>query len=122
VSPPLIIDTDPGIDDALAILLACASPELELQALTTVAGNVPLARVTENALKLLELGGKAEVPVYAGSDAPLARKPTVAQVHGTSGMERRPARATGKPQSGHAVDYLVETLSPPRRGMTTSAR
>ncbi|HSY85047.1 MAG TPA: nucleoside hydrolase [Verrucomicrobiae bacterium] len=112
MSRPLIIDTDPGIDDALAILLACASPELELQALTTVAGNVPLARVTENALKLLELGGKAQVPVYAGSDAPLARKPTVAQVHGTSGMDGAdlpppPAR----PQTRHAVDHLVETLS-----------
>ena len=87
MSRPLIIDTDPGIDDALAILLACASPELELRALTTVAGNVPLARVTENALKLLELGGKPKVPVYPGADAPLGRKPTVAQVHGTSGMD-----------------------------------
>ena len=108
----LIIDTDPGIDDALAILLACASPELELQALTTVAGNVPLARVTENALKLLELGGKPQIPVYAGSDAPLARKPTVAQVHGTSGMDGADLPAPqARPQTRHAVDHLVETLS-----------
>jgi purine nucleosidase len=112
VSRPLIIDTDPGIDDALAILLACASPELELRALTTVAGNVPLARVTENALKLLELGGKAGIPVYPGSDAPLARKPVVAQVHGTSGMDGADLPAPrAKPEPGHAVDYLVDTLS-----------
>jgi len=112
VSRPLIVDTDPGIDDALAILLACASPELELRALTTVAGNVPLARVTENALKLLELGGKAGIPVYPGSDAPLARKPVVAQVHGTSGMDGADLPAPrAKPEPGHAVDYLVETLS-----------
>ena len=112
MSRPLIIDTDPGIDDALAILLACASPELELRALTTVAGNVPLARVTENALKLLELGGKAGIPVYPGSDAPLARKPVVAQVHGTSGMDGADLPAPrAKPEPGHAVDYLVETLS-----------
>ena len=112
MSRPLIIDTDPGIDDALAILLACASPEQELRALTTVAGNVPLARVTENALKLLELGGKAGIPIYPGSDAPLARKPVVAQVHGTSGMDGADLPAPrAKPEPGHAVDYLVETLS-----------
>ena len=120
MSRPLIIDTDPGIDDALAILLACASPELELQALTTVAGNVPLARVTENALKLLELGGKHKVPVYPGSDAPLSRKPTVAQVHGTSGMDGAGLPAPeGKAETNHAVDYLVETLSGAAPGSLT---
>ena len=120
MSRPLIIDTDPGIDDALAILLACASPELELQALTTVAGNVPLTRVTENALKLLELGGKPKVPVYPGSEAPLSRKPTVAQVHGTSGMDGAELPAPrAKPEPGHAVDYLVESLSAAAPGSVT---
>ena len=117
VSRPLIIDTDPGIDDALAILLACASPELELRALTTVAGNVPLARVTENALKLLELGGKPKVPVYPGADAPLGRKPTVAQVHGTSGMDGADLPPPRRSQSQATLSTISSKPSlPPRRG------
>lgn len=108
---PLIIDTDPGIDDAMAILLACASPELDLRALTTVAGNVPLERVTENALKLLELGGKPGIPVYAGAEQPMRRKPVVGQVHGVSGMEGADLPAPrGQANARQAVDFLVETL------------
>jgi len=59
----VIIDTDPGVDDAFALLLALRSPELKIEGLTPVAGNVPLERTTENALKLLELGGRPEIPV-----------------------------------------------------------
>ena len=119
---PLIIDTDPGIDDAMAILLACASPELELRALTTVAGNVPLARTTENALKLLELAGRAEVPVYPGADAPLRRKPVLAESHGTTGLDGADlATPFGRARGRNGVDYLVETLGAAAPGSLTLA-
>ena len=67
----IIIDTDPGQDDAVAILLALASPELELLGITTVAGNVPLPLTTKNALKICELAGRTDVAVYAGAARPL---------------------------------------------------
>ena len=70
---PIIIDTDPGQDDAVAILLALASPELEVLGLTAVAGNVPLALTTTNALKVCELAGRRDIPVFAGADKPLER-------------------------------------------------
>ena len=63
---PLVIDTDPGIDDALALLLAIASPEVDLKLVTTVHGNVELAQTTENARRVLHLGGRADIPVAAG--------------------------------------------------------
>jgi purine nucleosidase len=119
---PLIIDTDPGIDDAMAILLACASPELELRALTTVAGNVPLARTTENALKLLELAGRAEVPVYPGADAPLRRKSVLAESHGTTGLDGADlATPLGRARGRNGVDFLVETLGAAAPGSLTLA-
>ncbi|NVN13121.1 nucleoside hydrolase, partial [Nguyenibacter vanlangensis] len=69
---PIIIDTDPSPDDAVAFLMALASPdELEVLALTTVGGNVPLALTTRNALMALELAGRGDVPVYAGAAGPL---------------------------------------------------
>ncbi|AHI00844.1 nucleoside hydrolase [Kutzneria viridogrisea] len=85
---PLIIDTDPGIDDAFAIALAAASPEVDLLAVTTVFGNVPLAHTTANALRLLELCGRGEVPVAAGADRPLVHpQPYSAfRVHGEDGL------------------------------------
>jgi pyrimidine-specific ribonucleoside hydrolase len=85
---PVILDCDPGHDDALAILLALARPELDLLAITTVAGNATLERTTENALRVLALAGRIDVPVAAGADAPLRRPlQTAAHVHGTSGLE-----------------------------------
>jgi purine nucleosidase len=119
-SRPIIIDTDPGIDDALAILLALASPEIELRALTTVAGNVGLDLTTQNALKLCELGGRPGLPVYAGCEQPLARELIIGAVHGTTGMDGAdlpPPRA--KAQSRHAVDWLIETLSTAAPGSQT---
>jgi purine nucleosidase len=108
----IIIDTDPGIDDALAILLACASPELDILALTTVAGNVRLELTTENALKLLDLARRPDIPVYPGCDAPLQRTLRIGQVHGPSGMDGADLPAPKeKPQPRHGVDYLIETLS-----------
>lgn len=84
---PIIIDTDPGIDDAVAIAIALHSEELDVKLITTVAGNVSLDKVTHNALKLLKLMDK-EVPVAAGAAAPLLRPLSVASnVHGESGMD-----------------------------------
>ncbi len=120
---PIIIDTDPGIDDALAILLAAASPELEIRALTTVAGNVGLPLTTANALKLAELAGRPDLPVHAGAEAPLARPLVTGQVHGTTGMDGADLPAPrGKPRPGHAVDVLIDALSRAApRSMTLAA-
>ena len=109
---PIVIDTDPGIDDAVAILLALASPELELRGLATVAGNVPLTKTTRNALAILELAGHPEIPVYAGCPRPLGpTKLDAERSHGASGLGDlvlpEPA-ASSRPQ--HGVPWLVETL------------
>jgi purine nucleosidase len=85
----LIIDCDPGIDDAVALLLAAASPELELLAVTCVAGNRPLDTVADNARRVLALAGRADVPVHAGCSRPLAYaspRCTAASVHGEDGL------------------------------------
>ncbi|MBO1077672.1 nucleoside hydrolase [Roseomonas haemaphysalidis] len=109
----IVIDTDPGKDDAVAILLALAAPEeLEIVSITSVAGNVPLARTTENALALLELGGRTDVPVFPGCTRPMVRPAVTAEhVHGETGLQGLvlPA-AVAAPQSRHAVDHLVELL------------
>jgi pyrimidine-specific ribonucleoside hydrolase len=87
-STPIILDCDPGHDDALAIVLALARPELRLLAITTVAGNAPLDRTTRNALRVLTLLGRTEVPVAAGADRPLVREPWVpVEFHGDSGLD-----------------------------------
>ena len=84
----IIIDTDPGQDDAVAILLALASPELEVLAITAVAGNVPLALTARNARQVCALAGRTDVPVHAGCDAPLRRPLVTAEhVHGKSGLD-----------------------------------
>ena len=86
---PIIIDTDPGQDDAVAILLALASPEeLDLLGITCVAGNVPLTLTARNARIVLELAGRTDVPVYAGCDAPLKHPLVTAEhVHGKTGLD-----------------------------------
>jgi inosine-uridine nucleoside N-ribohydrolase len=88
VSIPIVIDCDPGHDDAIAILLALASPEVELRGIVTVAGNQTVDKTTRNALKVLEIAGRSDVPVVRGADAPL-RRPlrTAAHVHGDSGLD-----------------------------------
>ncbi|HCV87634.1 MAG TPA: nucleoside hydrolase, partial [Alphaproteobacteria bacterium] len=84
----LIIDTDPGQDDAVAILLALASPEIDLLGITTVAGNVPLALTEVNARKICDLAGRQDMPVFAGADRPLERKLVTAEhVHGRTGLD-----------------------------------
>jgi pyrimidine-specific ribonucleoside hydrolase len=85
---PLVIDTDPGIDDALALLLAVASPEVDLRLVTTVHGNVELAQTTDNALRVLHLAGRADVPVAAGAAASLVhpQPERAGHVHGNAGL------------------------------------
>jgi inosine-uridine nucleoside N-ribohydrolase len=114
VTTPIVIDCDPGHDDAIAILLAIASPEVELRGITTVAGNQTLDKTTRNALKVLELADRTDIPVAAGADAPLKRTLRVAaHVHGESGLDGPdlPEPAT-KPVEGHAADVLDEWLEP----------
>ncbi|MFN3823859.1 MAG: nucleoside hydrolase [Pseudorhodobacter sp.] len=109
----IIIDTDPGQDDAVAILLALASPaELEVLGITAVAGNVPLALTAKNARIVCELAGAVDVPVFAGCDAPIRRKLVTAEhVHGKTGLDGPQLPApTMQLQAQHAVDFLIETL------------
>jgi pyrimidine-specific ribonucleoside hydrolase len=112
VSTPIIIDCDPGHDDAIALLLAVASPEVEILAVTTVAGNQTLPKTTKNALRVLELGGRAEIPVAAGADAPLVRVLEVADwIHGDSGLDG-PAltEPSQRADARHAIDAIAELV------------
>src|SRR5438270_4878319 len=82
----VIIDTDPGVDDALALLLAMRSPELKIEAITAVAGNVPLDLTVLNALRMVEIAGRTDIPVAAGARAPLRRRLVTATSHGMNGL------------------------------------
>lgn len=109
----IILDCDPGHDDALALLLALASPEeIELLAVTTVAGNAPLARTSENARKLLTLAGRLDVPVYAGCARPILVEPAHAQaVHGETGLDGAELPPPRVPLAdGHAVQAIVRAV------------
>src|SRR5260370_26146225 len=103
---------DPGIDDAGAILLALASPELEVRGLVAVAGNLPLAATTRNALSIVELAGRPELPVYAGCPRPLGRKLIdVESAHGAGGLGDLvlpPPAAALRPE--HGILYLIDRL------------
>ncbi|MBT0957094.1 nucleoside hydrolase [Alphaproteobacteria bacterium KMM 3653] len=117
----IIIDTDPGQDDALAILLALASPQdLTLLGITCVAGNVPLALTQLNARKVVEVAG-AQTPVYAGCDAPLARPLLTAEhVHGRTGLDGIELPEPQLPlQDQHGVDFIIETLRNEPEGSVT---
>jgi purine nucleosidase len=118
---PIIIDTDPGQDDAVAILLALASPEFEVLGITAVAGNVPLALTEVNARKICELAGKPETKVFAGAVRPLVRPLVTAEhVHGRTGLDG-PVLADPKMplQKQHAVDFITETLMAREAGTVT---
>ena len=109
----IIIDCDPGQDDAVALLLAFASPdELDLLGITTVAGNVPLALTQRNARMLCDIAGMPEVRVYAGCDQPLQRQlETAEQIHGATGINGLEVFEPTTPlQPEHAVDFIVHTL------------
>lgn len=111
VPTPVIIDTDPGIDDAVALLLALASPELDVLAITTVAGNASLPVIVNNALQLCELARRTDVPVFAGCSRPLLRAPIRGKFSGTGGLgSLRLATPVLSVQTMHAVDYLIDTL------------
>jgi pyrimidine-specific ribonucleoside hydrolase len=113
VATPTVLDCDPGIDDAVALLVAAASPALDLVAVTTVGGNASLARTTRNALAVLALAGRPDLPVAAGADRPLVRAPArrAGQAHGPDGLggitlPEPAARPVAKP----AVELLAEVV------------
>ena len=114
LSTPIVLDCDPGHDDAIAILLALASPEVELRGISTVAGNQTLDKTTRNALKVLELADRTDIPVVAGAEAPLKRTlRTAANVHGESGLDGPDLpEPTTKPVDGDVVDVLADWLEP----------
>ncbi|MEM6579298.1 MAG: nucleoside hydrolase, partial [Pseudomonadota bacterium] len=120
-SSKIIIDTDPGQDDAVAILLALASPEIEVLGLTCVAGNVPLDLTTKNARMICELACRPDVPIYAGCDRPLRRDLITAEhVHGKTGLDGPTLPEPVMPlTTGHAVDFLIETLKNEPPGSVT---
>ena len=117
----IIIDTDPSQDDAVAILLALASPELDVLGLTAVAGNVPLALTQKNARKICELAGKPETRVFAGAVRPLARALVTAEhVHGRTGLDGPDLPEPAMPlEAQYAVDFIVETLMAEPAGSVT---
>jgi purine nucleosidase len=118
----IIIDTDPGQDDAVAILLALASPEeIEVIGITAVAGNVPLALTQRNARIVCELAGRPDIPVFAGCDRPMhGELKTAEAVHGATGLDGatlpEPTMPLGR---GHAVDFLIDTLRDEPSGTVT---
>jgi inosine-uridine nucleoside N-ribohydrolase len=109
---PVLLDCDPGHDDAIALLLALASPELELLGVTTVAGNQTLEKTTANAIRVLEFAGRTDVPVASGAERPLVREQFVAAyVHGETGLDGPdlpPPQSA--PVNRHAVDFLADKI------------
>ncbi|WP_136682710.1 nucleoside hydrolase [Falsirhodobacter xinxiangensis] len=118
----IIIDCDPGQDDAIALLLALASPEdISVLGVTVVAGNVPLHLTERNARAVCELAGTGPIPVFAGCDAPLQRKLVTAEhVHGATGLDGPPLPEPQQPlETTHAVDFIIETLRREPSGTVT---
>jgi inosine-uridine nucleoside N-ribohydrolase len=108
----IILDTDPGVDDALALFLALSSPEIQLEAITTVSGNVNVEQTTHNALALLTLVGRTDIPVARGSSHPLVQPPLhAAHVHGEQGLGSAILpEPTIRPVEQHAVDLIIEKV------------
>ena len=117
----MILDVDPGHDDAVALMLACGHPDLDLLAVTTVAGNVPIEKTTRNALRVLALVGRHDVPVGVGASGPLKRPlHTAEDIHGESGLdgpEELPDADFGPDERG-AVELISETLRASREPVT----
>jgi purine nucleosidase len=108
----IIIDTDPGIDDSLALLLAAASPEIVLDGVTAIHGNASTNQTTRNALAILELAKASHVPVFKGCDVPLVKESLLSpETHGNSGLgyAELPEPAT-QPKAQHGSDYLIEQI------------
>ena len=110
---PIIVDCDPGHDDALAIMLAIADPGIDLLAVTTVAGNVPLDMTTTNALRVLDMVGRPDIPVGRGADRPRVRElSTAASMHGESGLAGPlPIAPSRGPDERSALDLIEDVLS-----------
>ena len=105
------MDVDTGVDDALALLLALSSPEVELAGVSTVAGNVPLQRTTDNTLRLLQWAGRGDVPVYAGAERPLVRDAVAADdVHGATGLGAAHLPEARTLPASDGVEFLLSTL------------
>ena len=117
----IIIDTDPGQDDAVAILLALASPEIEVLGITAVAGNVPLNLTKKNARIVCELAKKTDIKVFAGCDTPMKRPLVTAEhVHGKTGLDGPTLPDPQMPlQKQHAVDFIIETVRNNEAGTIT---
>lgn len=108
----IIIDCDPGIDDAIAIMLALASPELEIMGITTVSGNIEANACTENTFQVLKLMGREDIPVYQGAEVPLAREfHDATDTHGLDGLGETNLPATGlKARKEKAEDFILDTI------------
>jgi inosine-uridine nucleoside N-ribohydrolase len=117
---PILLDCDPGHDDAIALLLALASPEVELLGVTTVAGNQTLDKTTANAIRVLEFVGRSDIEVAAGADRPLLREQYVAaDVHGETGLDGPDLPPPqSEPVTQHAVDFLAERIRGSERPVT----
>lgn len=111
MSQRIIIDTDPGVDDAIALWLALASPELDVLGITVVAGNVALKDTVRNACKIVALSGKTDTPVFAGAPGPLVREQVYGKyAHIGAFSDELVPDSELQPQKEHAVDFLVRTL------------
>ena len=109
----VIIDCDPGQDDAVALFLAMSSPdELDILGVTTVAGNVPLELTQRNARMMCDIAGLTDMPVYAGCERPMVLEPITAEyIHGNTGIDGVDVFEPATPlQQGHAVDFIIDTL------------
>ena len=111
MATPIIIDCDPGIDDSVSILLALASPEVEVLGISVVCGNIPLERTIDNALKVCELAGRPDIAVYGGAARPLIREPLYGEFSGETGLGSvNLPTSSHKVEAQHAVDFLVSRL------------
>ncbi|MBS11485.1 MAG: nucleoside hydrolase [Gemmatimonadetes bacterium] len=118
----VVLDVDPGVDDAMAILMALSSPELNVIALTVVSGNVPLDIGVENARRILAFAGRSDIPVYRGADRPLVRDPVHAmEVHGPSGLGNADLAPSDVDARNDAPGYLVDLLEEAGRSIAILA-
>jgi purine nucleosidase/pyrimidine-specific ribonucleoside hydrolase len=123
VPTPIILDCDPGHDDAIAIMLALGSPEVDLLAVTAVSGNAPLRHTRANAIRVLDHLGRADIPVAAGADRPLVQDPfTPGDVHGPTGIDGPDlAPPSREPVDAHAIDLIAELALGDRQPVTLVA-
>ena len=117
----IILDCDPGHDDAMAIMLAVGNPKIDLVGVTTVGGNQSLEKVTYNARSVLEMAKATDIPVHAGCDRPLVRKQEVAaSIHGETGLDGVELPVPTRPlDSGHAVNWIIDTIMASEPGTIT---